>query len=84
MSSDCPFHCRKTKQQEDVVKKKLSAIRKEYHYSSLSEESISKDPFTQLDLWLNEAIAAGLTTPNAMILATAWQKGQSLGKSCTS
>ncbi len=57
------------------MKKKLSAIRKEYHNTSLSEESITPDPFTQLDLWLNEAIAAGLITPNAMILATLGKKG---------
>ncbi len=49
---------------------KLSAIRTEYHHRVLNEENINKDPFTQLDLWLDEAVKAGLQEPNAMVLST--------------
>ena len=57
------------------MKEKLSAIRKEYHHRILDEKSIDKDPFRQLERWLNDAIDAGLPEPNAMILSTISKNG---------
>ncbi|MFM2399368.1 MAG: pyridoxamine 5-phosphate oxidase [Pseudomonadota bacterium] len=48
----------------------LADLRKSYTKGELSEDSVAADPLTQLDKWLNEAIAAQVPEPNAMTLAT--------------
>lgn len=50
--------------------------RKEYIRSELNEISVAGDPLRQFGLWYEEAIAAGLDEPNAMILATATPEGR--------
>ena len=53
----------------------LAALRREYARGGLTEADVAPDPTTQFRRWLGEAIAAGLTEPNAMVLATAGAEG---------
>lgn len=48
----------------------LSSIRKEYRQRPLRKADLLSDPFDQFRLWLQEAIRAEETEPNAMALAT--------------
>jgi pyridoxamine 5'-phosphate oxidase len=54
----------------------LAALRRFYAGAGLTEEDLAADPFTQLERWLTEAVEAGVTEPNAMVLATAAADGQ--------
>ncbi|MCU1431803.1 MAG: pyridoxamine 5-phosphate oxidase [Actinotalea sp.] len=49
----------------------LAALRLSYARSTLGEADLAPDPFTQFQGWFDDAVAAGLTEPNAMVLATA-------------
>jgi pyridoxamine 5'-phosphate oxidase len=42
----------------------------------LDEKNLARDPFRQFDKWFEEAGAAKLTEPNAMILSTATRDGR--------
>jgi len=46
-------------------------MRRAYGDRGLSEAELAPDPMTQLERWLAEAAQAGVTEPNAMVLATA-------------
>lgn len=48
----------------------LRDIRTNYQKSELSAQTINKNPFDQLLIWLNEAIANQLPEPTAMVLST--------------
>ncbi|RDV16301.1 pyridoxamine 5'-phosphate oxidase [Pontibacter diazotrophicus] len=48
----------------------LADIRNNYSKQALSEESVSGDPISQFDVWLEEAIAAKAEEPTAMVLST--------------
>jgi pyridoxamine 5'-phosphate oxidase len=50
---------------------KVSDLRQEYMRAGLSETDADPDPLRQFDIWLREAVQAGLSLPNAMTLATA-------------
>jgi pyridoxine/pyridoxamine 5'-phosphate oxidase len=54
----------------------LADLRKDYHLAGLSEKDLARDPFRQFDLWSQEAEAARLPEPNAMVLATATRDGR--------
>jgi len=49
----------------------LADLRKDYSLTGLSEKDLARDPFRQFDRWYQEAEAARLPEPNAMVLATA-------------
>lgn len=49
----------------------LQAMRRSYELGGLSEADLAPDWLAQLQRWLGDAHAAGITEPNAMILATA-------------
>lgn len=49
----------------------IVGLRSDYALQGLSEADLDPNPFTQFDRWLNDALAAGLSEPNAMTLATA-------------
>jgi pyridoxamine 5'-phosphate oxidase len=53
----------------------LAAMRKTYAQVGLSEQGAALDPFEQFARWLSDAIDAGLSEPNAMVLATASRGG---------
>jgi pyridoxamine 5'-phosphate oxidase len=54
----------------------VARLRKEYTRSGLDESNVSRDPVEQFRRWFEEALAADLHEPNAMILATATPEGK--------
>lgn len=48
----------------------LSRLRRDYANPPLDENTLAGDPLVQLGAWLDEAVAADLTEPNGMTLAT--------------
>ena len=53
----------------------LRDIRTDYNKYVLEEENISKNPFDQLKIWLDDALQANLPDPTAMVLSTIDQDG---------
>jgi pyridoxamine 5'-phosphate oxidase len=53
----------------------LHDLRKDYSTGGLTEADAGDDPFALFHRWLDQAIAAELSDPNAMILATATPDG---------
>ena len=49
----------------------LTALREEYARSGLTESDLAADPIAMFRRWFDEAVAAGLHEPNAMVVATA-------------
>ena len=54
----------------------LADLRKDYSLAGLLEKDLARDPFRQFEKWFQEAEAAKLPEPNAMVLATAGRHGQ--------
>jgi pyridoxamine 5'-phosphate oxidase len=54
---------------------KVSDLRQEYMRAGLSESEAQADPLRQFDMWLRDAVQAGLPLPNAMTLATVAESG---------
>jgi pyridoxamine 5'-phosphate oxidase len=53
----------------------LSRARVSYDRGELMESDLKSTPLAQFEAWLQEAVAAGLPEPNAMVLATVAGKG---------
>ena len=60
----------------DLDADRLAALRREYATTGLDEADLAPDPVTQFRSWLAEAVQAGVSEPNAMVLATADADGQ--------
>ncbi|ASU24458.1 pyridoxamine 5'-phosphate oxidase [Vibrio qinghaiensis] len=54
----------------------LSDIRREYIKGGLRRKDLLSNPIEQFNLWLQQAIDAGLTDPTAMTVATVDENGQ--------
>lgn len=54
----------------------LADLRREYEAAGLSEADAGHDPFALFRRWFDQAVAAELTEPNAMILATSTPDGK--------
>ena len=54
----------------------LAELRKDYALAGLVEKDLARDPFRQFEKWFQEAEAAKLTEPNAMVLTTATRDGR--------
>ncbi|MGY3572478.1 pyridoxamine 5'-phosphate oxidase [Vibrio paucivorans] len=54
----------------------LSEIRREYERDGLRRKDLKANPVDQFNLWLQQAIDAGLTDPTAMTVATVDETGQ--------
>src|SRR5882757_275864 len=54
----------------------LADQRKDYSLAGLLEKDLARDPFRQFERWFQEAEAAKLPEPNAMVLATATRDGR--------
>jgi len=54
----------------------LADLRKDYQRAELDEKDLAPDPLLQFERWFAEAEAAGVTEPNAMVLATAAADGR--------
>lgn len=55
---------------------RLAEVRRAYSLAGLDEAQLDRDPVRQFGRWLADAVAAGLTEPTAMVLATATRDGQ--------
>jgi pyridoxamine 5'-phosphate oxidase len=54
----------------------LAALREEYAAGGLVEDDLASDPITMFRRWIDEATAAGLHEPNAMVVATVAADGR--------
>src|SRR4051794_23296100 len=54
----------------------LARMRENYTMAGLDEADLAGDWLIQFDRWLTEAVQAGVTEPNAMVLATADAAGR--------
>jgi pyridoxamine 5'-phosphate oxidase len=54
----------------------LADLRKDYSLAGLTEKELTRDPFRQFEKWFQEAEAAKIPEPNAMVLATATREGR--------
>ena len=54
----------------------LSAVRREYTKGGLHRENLPQSPFELFELWLQQAVAANLSDPTAMSIATVNAEGQ--------
>ena len=53
----------------------LADIRREYTKGGLRRKDLAADPIDQFNLWLQQAVEAGLTDPTAMTVATVDENG---------
>lgn len=60
----------------DDAPRRLADLRVSYDAGSLVEADLRQTPLAQFRAWFDDALAAGLPEPNAMILATADAAGQ--------
>lgn len=58
------------------INMELADLRRDYSLAGLSEKDVAKDPFRQFEKWFQEAEAAKLPEPNAMVLAVATKDGK--------
>jgi pyridoxamine 5'-phosphate oxidase len=54
----------------------IADLRKNYTQAGLLETDIAANPFDQFQLWFEQAVAANLTEPNAMTVATVTAAGK--------
>src|ERR1051326_2644038 len=54
----------------------LAELRKDYSLAGLVEKDLARDPFRQFEKWFQEAEAAKIPEPNAMVLSTATRDGR--------
>jgi len=54
----------------------LADLRKDYSLAGLAEKDLAKDPFRQFERWFQEAEAAKIAEPNAMVLSTSGRDGR--------
>jgi pyridoxamine 5'-phosphate oxidase len=54
----------------------LAELRKDYTLAGLAEKDLAKDPYRQFEKWFQEAEAAKLNEPNAMVVATTTRDGR--------
>jgi len=57
------------------MSKEIHKLRKNYQTVMLEKQKADKNPFSQFQIWFNEASAAEFVEPNAMNLATANTEG---------
>ena len=54
----------------------LADLRKDYSLAGLLEKDLARDPFRQFDKWFQEAEAAKIPEPNAMVCSLAGADGR--------
>ena len=54
----------------------LADLRKDYTLAGVAEKDLARDPFRQFEKWFQEAEAAKVTEPNAMVLSTTGRDGR--------
>ena len=58
----------------------LADLRLNYTQAGLTEQEVADHPFVQFQHWLQQAIAAELPEPNAMMLSTVSAQGHPVGR----
>lgn len=53
----------------------IEDLRKKYALIELNEDSVSKDPIEQFEIWFKDAMESGILEPSAMVLSTANKEG---------
>lgn len=61
---------------ENTSIEKIKSLRIEYAKEILDEKKIKKNPFSQFDLWMNEALDAKIHEPHAMNISTVDKNGK--------
>ncbi len=59
---------------------KFAQLRQDYVQATLDEGNVAASPFQQFHAWYDQALAAGLSEPNAMHLATCSSEGRPSGR----
>lgn len=54
----------------------LEDFRREYTQGGLNRDDLADDPFEQFERWMQQAIASGISDPNAMTVASVDNDGQ--------
>ncbi len=54
----------------------IADIREGYEREGLTETEVSRNPIVQFEKWMQEAVDAGISQPNALTLATASKAGR--------
>jgi pyridoxamine 5'-phosphate oxidase len=57
------------------VTETIRTLRYELTFKELDIKQMKRNPYLQFELWMNDALQAGVIEPNAMTLATADKKG---------
>lgn len=65
-----------TEAQREDLRLNLAALRQEYTRAGLTEQAVNSNPFRQFEAWFQQAVAAGIREPNAMVLATVGVDGR--------
>jgi pyridoxamine 5'-phosphate oxidase len=61
---------------DERVSDPFAALRQEYAAGGLSETDLAADPFTMFQRWYDEAVAAGIYEPNAMVVSSVSSDGR--------
>jgi len=59
----------------ESLSERLAAARASYTRGGLAEDDLASDPFAMFERWYDEASAAGILEPNAMVVATVDPEG---------
>ena len=54
----------------------IADIREGYEREGLTEQDVNANPIRQFEQWMQEAVDAGISQPNALTLATASKSGR--------
>ncbi len=58
------------------LQKEIFSIRVDFNQSNLNEKLVKKNPFSQFNVWMQNALDAKVNEPTAMTLSTADKKGK--------
>jgi pyridoxamine 5'-phosphate oxidase len=58
------------------VTDRYAELRREYAFGGLAEGDLAPDPFTMFQRWYDDAVAAGMYEPNAMVVSSATGDGR--------
>lgn len=58
-----------------TLSQRLADARETYTRGGLTEDDLAADPFAMFERWYDEAVAAGVPEPNAMVVASATPEG---------
>jgi pyridoxamine 5'-phosphate oxidase len=60
----------------EIVTDRYADLRREYAFGGLAESDLAPDPFAMFQRWYDDAVAAAVHEPNAMVVASVSADGQ--------